>query len=309
MSDYFSILSNLGYKLQNNNCGYWRCQPLYRDSDSPSIAISSQDGHLVDFAHPENSGSFKKLIALTLGKPISKVDEYLKSKKYEESAVTKDEVDLSNTYASVFDIDQFGKILPIHDYWVNRGVPENIIKHFRGGIIKGKTRLWGRYILPIFARDGQTVNGFAARKLNDSMKGPKWICSGHKSEWAYPLFLTEKHIKQKKEIVILESFGDVCAAATIDVRATIAPIGISSFSKLASLCIEFDPDEIIIAFNNDLKSNAGNKAAERLQKCLLNFFNKNKVKIRLPQTHNDLGEMLQMGDRESLLKWYEYAKN
>lgn len=308
MSDYFSILTNLGYRLQNNVGGYWRCSPLYRDSDSNSIAISSKDGHLVDFAHPENSGSFKKLISLTLGLPIHKVGDYLKSKKYKELDNSKEEIDLSSTYPNIFQINEFGPLIPDHSYWIKRGIPQNIIQYLKGGIIRQKeSRLANRYVLPIFARDGQTINGFAGRALFDIKKGmgAKWKCLGAKKFWEYPLFLTEKYIKQEKEIICVESAGDFLALAKMGIKNVIAPIGISSFERISLLCLEFDPDKIIIAFNNDHQSNAGNKAAHNLQKCLSNFFNKEKIKIRLPQETNDLGDC----SEEQLKKYIQYAKN
>lgn len=314
MSQVREILSSLGYRLKDIGAGRFQTSAIFRGGDNESALLINPNGSFVDFPHPENNGSFKKLIALTLGKPYREVEKFLKNKQYEDNEIAADEVDLSNTYPTIYDSpDHFGKLEEDHSYWINRGVPEKLIKCFRGGVVRQKeSRMFNRYVLPIFARDGQTINGFAGRALWDidkeDKKSIKWKTIGKKSEWAYPLFLTEKYIKQKREIIILESLGDVLSCATADIKNTLAPIGIASFEKICSLCIEFDPQLIIIAFNNDWKNkSSGNKAAINLEKMLLNFFNKEKVRVRLPLDGvNDFGELQK--EPERVKEWYRWAQ-
>lgn len=305
MSEIKSILENLGYRLKDHGKA-WQANAAFRQGDNPQALLIDKDGSgFHDFVDPSNSGPFKKLIALTLGKSYKEAEKYLKNRKYEEVEIDDVEVDLSNTYPSVFDINYLGELVPDHSYWIRRGVPESLIKHFRGGVVKYPSKAAGRYVFPIFARNGSTINGFAGRKLKDSANGPKWLCLGRKSEWEYPLFLTEKHVRETETIVIAESIGDGLNLSKANVRNFVLPIGIASFQKLSLLCIEFNPKRIIIAFNNDLKSGAGNKAAAKLQKCLLNFFNKDRVKVCLPpEGYNDMGEIC---DSNIIKEWYENA--
>ena len=67
--------------------------------------------------------------------------------------------------------------------------------------------------------------------------------------------------------------------------------------------------EVIEDIYNDTKTNAGNKAALNLQKCLLNFFNKDKVKVCWPTKYNDFGDAIFNGDLEYIKEWYNDAKN
>jgi hypothetical protein len=63
-----------------------------------------------------------------------------------------------------------------------------------------------------------------------------------------------------------------------------------SVSQLNAL-IKIDPTKIIISLNNDAHNNsAGNLAAEKLERKLLKYFDKNQVAVHLP-TENDFGEM------------------
>lgn len=312
MSNVQNILESLGYRLQQQN-GSYRAAALYRNGDNPtSLLIDAKTGNFRDFPHPENSGSFKKLIALTLGKSYKEVDKYLKNKKYEELDNSKEEVDLSNTYPSVYPSrDFFGKLEEDNSYWVNRGIPEKLVKHIRGGVVKQReSRLFNRFVIPMYARDGQTILGFAGRALwlVEKGKGAKWKLLGAKRFWEWPLFLTEKYIRERNEIIVCESAGDFLSLSAAGLRQVVAPIGIASFEKLTSLCIEFDPKRIIIAFNNDQKSQAGNKAALNLQKCLLNFFNKDKIKVAWPTKYNDMGDAALNGDLDYIKEWYSEIK-
>lgn len=312
MSDIRNILESLGYRLKDNGKS-WHANAAFRNGDNYQALIIDKDGSgFHDFVSPENSGSFKKLIALTLGKSYKEVDRYLKNKKYEEVSNEREEVDLSNTYPSVYPSrDFFGKLEEDNSYWVNRGIPEKLVKHIRGGVVKQReSRLFNRFTIPMYARDGQTILGFAARALwpVEKGKGAKWKLLGAKKYWEWPLFLTEKYIREQNEIVICESAGDFLALSAAGIKFCVAPIGIASFEKLTSLCIEFDPKRIIIAFNNDQRTQAGNKAALNLQKCLLNFFNKDKIKVAWPTKYNDFGEAAQNKDLDYIKEWYSEIK-
>lgn len=312
MSNIRNILESLGYRLKDIGAGRYHTSAVFRGGDNQTAILINPNGSFVDFVDGSNSGSFKKLIALTLGKSYKEVDRYLKTKKYEEVNNEREEVDLSNTYPSVFPSrDFFGKLEEDNSYWVNRGIPEKLVKHIRGGVVKQReSRLFNRFVIPMYARDGQTILGFAARALwsVEKGKGAKWKLLGAKKYWEWPLFLTEKYIKEKKEIIICESAGDFLALSAAGLRQVVAPIGIASFEKLTSLCIEFDPERIIIAFNNDKKTQAGNKAALNLQKCLLNFFNKDKVKVAWPTKYGDFGEASESGDLDYIKEWYSEIK-
>jgi len=313
MSRVYDILTSLGYRLKDIGAGRFHTSAVFRNGDNNTAILVNPNGSFVDFVDGSNSGSFKKLIALTLNTSYKEAENYLKKQKYEENNSGDNvDVDLSGTYPSIYpSVDYYGKLEEDNSYWVKRGIPEKLVKHIRGGVIRQKeSRLCNRFVIPMFARDGKTILGFAARALwnVEKNKGAKWKLLGSKKYWEWPLFLTEKYIREKNEIVICESAGDFLGLSVAGIRQVIAPIGISSFEKLTSLCIEFDPKRIIIAFNNDARTKAGNKAALNLQKCLLNFFNSERVKVAWPEKYNDFGDAAKVGDIDYIKTWYSEIK-
>lgn len=305
MSDIYSILTSLGYQLHDFG-QFWRCKPLYRDSGSLSVSISKKNGAVTDFAHPENSGSFKKLLALTLGKDLKEVEKFLNIKQYKDiSSNSYIPQNLDYTYPSIYSNELLCKLHPNHDYWLNRGISLDTLKQFQGGIVEEKTKFQGRYTFPIFARDGEIINGFAGRatwEINDHTA--KWKICGRRSLFEYPLHLTQEHIRQKKEVLIVESIGDGLKLYDANIKNFIVVFGINAFRKITLLLVELDPEKIIIGLNND-QNKAGNKAAFALEKLLANFFHKDGIKNKPPQYTNDICDI---GDINKVKEYYEWAR-
>ena len=174
-----------------------------------------------------------------------------------------------------------------------RGIPSEIVEPFGGGVGEfGK--MARRYVFPIF-KDKNTIHGFSGRSLGSFE--PRWKHLGEKSKWIFPL-CAESYIIKKQQVILVEGIGCVLALNDIGVKNVWSLFGLNISSTMMGKLIVLDPKEIIIATNNE-KSQIGNNAAVKLQEKLLNFFNDNRIKIRLP-FKKDFLDM----DRESRKKWY-----
>ena len=65
-----------------------------------------------------------------------------------------------------------------------------------------------RYVFPIFDNKNNII-GLSGRKLEAKSNRPKWIHYGKKSKWIYPSFVNKNYIKDKEEVILVESIGDM----------------------------------------------------------------------------------------------------
>jgi DNA primase len=85
--------------------------------------------------------------------------------------------------------------------------------------------------------------------------------------------------------------GDMLSLWEAGVKNSMVIFGLDASVPQLNALIRLDPNKIIISLNNDEKNNsAGNLAAEKLERKLLKYFDRNQVSVKLP-TENDFGEM------------------
>ena len=280
------ILTEMGYSLRDYGKEY-RTTPLYRESDNPTVlSIKKETGRWVDFKH-SLSGSFEELIKLTLNlKSLEEAQNWLKTKNhYSSKATARPKLKTRRS----FDKSTLENLIEDHSYWEGRGIAEDIVKLFSGGIMpEGKMK--NRYVFPIF-NSTQTLLGFTGRYLYNNEKVPKWKHLGDKSQWIYPFQINFNIIKEQKKVILIESVGDMLSLWQAGVKNTMVIFGLDVSVAQLNALIKIDPDKMIISLNNDEhNNNAGNVAAEKLKRKLLKYFDKNQVAIHLP-TANDFGEM------------------
>ena len=295
-----NALENLGYKLSDKG-KEWRARPLYRDSDNDtSLSIKKEGGYWTDFAR-NVSGRLEDLIEKTLNKPKGFAETWLKNEGFVKTIKKENEIreEMPLHYEKFFDKSLLEKLYPDYAYWKRRGVSEETLIDFGGGVCRtGKMN--GRYVFPIFD-ENKNIRGFAGRSLYQNNE-VKWKLIGKRSEWRYPLFITKEEIENKKECYIVESIGDGLKLWDAGIKNFIITFGLNSLDHICYTLVSLDPSKIIISFNNDIvsgkTSGAGNSAARLFYKNLLTFFSKDQVSIKLP-TKNDLGEM----SKEEIVKW------
>lgn len=280
------ILTEMGYSLRDYGKEY-RTTPLYRESDNPTVlSIKKETGRWVDFKH-SLSGSFEELIKLTLNlKSLEEAQNWLKTKNhYSSKATARPKLKTRRS----FDKSTLENLIEDHSYWEGRGIAEDIVKLFSGGIMP-EGRMKNRYVFPIF-NSKQTLLGFTGRYLYNNEKVPKWKHLGDKSQWIYPFQINFNIIKEQKKVILIESVGDMLSLWQAGVKNTMVIFGLDVSVAQLNALIKIDPDKMIISLNNDEhNNNAGNVAAEKLKRKLLKYFDKNQVAIHLP-TANDFGEM------------------
>jgi len=211
---------------------------------------------------------------------------------------------VTTTQTTIFDKSLLIKLLRDDSYWVNRGISSHTLQPFQGGVASSG-KMFNRYVFPIFNCKDEIV-GFAGRDISRvSLEGrPKWKLIGDKKEWGFPLKVNAKDIKSSKEVIIVESIGDMLALRENGINNCIVSFGLNLSSKIIYSLIGYNPNKITIAFNDDsFKNAAGNLAAESVERRLLNYFDRNQIQIKLPFGAKDFGEM-HLKDSQLITNWY-----
>jgi len=288
---------------------YLRMKPIYRDSSSDTVlSVHKEKGYFIDFSK-QIKGSFEELIRLSLGlDSIKDAKEFLSKKP--DLLIEKNEEEFEPSRLKIFNQDSLKKMIKDHSYWVNRGISEGTLEEFKGGIVKvGKME--NRYVFPIFKfKKNYTdtikqligVSGRYLSPLDKDSKIPKWKHIGSKSFWVYPSFLNEKILEQSKEVVLVESIGDMLALWECGIKNCLVTFGLTIQTGLLSYLLENNFQRITIAFNND-ENKSGYEGARKAQAQLLHFFDEGKIKICLP-SKNDFGEMT----TEEIYNWEKQTK-
>lgn len=298
------ILQEIGYSLTDNGREF-RTRPLYRDSDNDNVLrIWKNSGQWVDFK--ENiSGSLEDLVKLTLKlKNIEEAKEWISSKgiNVNETEIVKHKVTVSQP--AFFDKSLLLKLRKDDSYWNNRGISAATLFPFQGGVASSG-KMFNRYVFPIFDSEDHLI-GFSGRDVSSlTLEGrPKWKHLGDKKEWVFPAKINYKDLKLKKEIILVESIGDMLALMENGIKNILVTFGLNLPNKLLYFLIGMNPDKVIIAFNNDGSENgAGNMAASSTLNKLSNYFDKNQILVKLPSTAKDFGEM-HLKEPKSILNWY-----
>jgi DNA primase len=300
-SNVKDILQTIGY-TPNEFGRSFRCKPLYRDSDNATVlCVDKSTGCWYDFKEGIG-GSLNQLVKLTLKlKSDQEAEDFLSEKKYIQAIEPQEEPLI--TLPKIFPQEQLKKLEPETSYWNKRGISNETLSIFKGGIALDG-RMCNRYVFPIPNSKGETV-GYSGRDLTNSDKRPKWKHIGHKKEWCYPLFFNKQFIADGKEAVMVESIGDMLALWEAGVKNSIVTFGLKINPKIISYLIKIDISKIIIALNNDNQKNfAGNKASNEMEEQLSNHFDRNQLCIALP-SKKDFGEM----EKEEIKTWKQNLKS
>lgn len=297
IEDIREILTQMGYTLQDNGREY-RARPIYRDSNNNTVlSINKATGQWIDFKE-QISGSFEDLVKITLNLKSKEEAKTWISDKCGITITKKQERPLIKGMKT-FPNEFLSKLIKDNTYWLNRGVSAATLENFDGGVsLSGK--MANRYVFPIFNSKSEIV-GLSGRDLttDKNSKRPKWKHLGDKSEWKYPLKANYDIINSTKEVILVESIGDMLSLWDAGVKNSIVTFGLDISIPTLNLLIKLDPNKIYLAFNNDAQNNfAGNNAAAKGYKKLSKYFSPQQIEIRLP-TKKDFGEM----SKEEIQQW------
>lgn len=296
----FDILLDLGYNPKRGN-DYFSCAANYRNGDNENaLAIYPKKNLVIDFVTGEKF-SIQHLIKKTLKlESDEQVQLWVKNKNfdfnYSSSTVDKKPLIKSN---KVFDNDILNDLEPNYEYWLNRGISEEIIKEFRGGLCLKDGKMKNRFVFPIF-NDKNNIIGLSGRDVTNKGK-IKWKHLGIKGLWIYPTFLNRELIKEKKEVILVESIGNCLSLWECGIKNVIVLFGTQMNLAILNLLIKFNINKIIIALDNDINQ-VGQNAAIKLQNRLKKYFDWYKIKIVLPPV-KDFNVLLQERGKQGILDW------
>ncbi len=290
-------LIELGYKL-NNHGHYYTTNGEYRGGSNPTALTIYPDKNLVIDWVTGKKFSLFQLVQVTL--KLSSLDQAREWLDEKEVVVNIEKPEPTLNEPKTFPTEWVENLKPDHSYWMNRGISEEVLKEFKGGICD-RPRMKNRYVFGIFNKKNQLI-GLQGRSLIGKM--PVYKILGEKRLFHYPLHLNLKDIKQKKEIILLESVGDLLSCFTAGIRHCLVLFGVSLSNEQLSTLIGLDLKKIIIATNRD--HGPGIIAAEKLQRRLMKFFDKRQIEIKLPNL-KDLNIELMNGGIDSIKDWYNNA--
>lgn len=285
--DLKEVLIELGYSNITDNGKEYRMRPIYRDSNNnTSLCVKKDTGRFFDFSAGV-TGKFEELVKISLNlSSIQEAEKHLQDKDFStKSLVCKPKI----KQPKKLDQSILSEIESDHTYWINRGISEETLKVFNGGVIKSG-RMKNRYVFPIFNSKDRLV-GLSGRSLDENPK-IKWKHWGTKDEWKYPAYFNVQHLENAESCYLVESVGDMLKLWDAGYKSSIVLFGLNLSTSVLNLLIKCNPKKILICTNNDSHKdvNSGSESASKIQKKLLKFFNKKRVEIKLPPK-NDFGEM------------------
>ena len=146
--DVKEALMDMGYSNITEDSKNYRMKPIYRDSSSNTVlSVRKDTGFFIDFSK-NISGSFAELVKLSLGFENEKDAKQWVNKKNirTENAI---EVKPKLKETRILPPETLNHIIPNHRYWIDRGISEETMTTFQGGIMEGG-RMKNRYTFPIF---------------------------------------------------------------------------------------------------------------------------------------------------------------
>ena len=171
-------------------------------------------------------------------------------------------------------------------YYVNRGYSEKVLDEFDVGACweKGKP-MYGRAVAPVYDEDNNMI-GCVGRVMHEDYNGHKWINSKNFNcgSYLYGYWLSAKHIRETKTVVIVEGQGDVWRLWEAGIKNVVGIFG-SSLSDAQCRTLETSGAlSIVILTDND---EAGLKAKKSIRQKCDRLFNI----IEPVFDKNDIGDM------------------
>lgn len=295
MNQIRQILEDAGYSLTELPKEF-RAKPLYRESNNnTSLRIDKFTGEWIDFS-ANLRGNLNELVKLTLGlKSMEDVNSWMKTRA---TSFVRPTLKPTIKQRKIFAIENLRALMPIHTYWIERGISMETLTTFKGGLV-ANGKMADRYVFPIYGPQDK-IYGFSGRTVKD--KTPKWKHIGNKTEWRYPFYFNRWLVFEKKALIIVESIGDMLALWDSDIKNTFVCFGLSLSGVQVKSLLKFNLDKIVISLNNDSDKpqNTGQIAAAKMSEMLYQFYDKEQI-IIAPPTKKDFGEMTKEENR----KWYE----
>lgn len=303
ITDLKDLLHSIGYDSLMDCGTYWRTNAVYRQGDNKTaLRINKSTGKFQDFVE-KKYGTIEDLIKLTLGIDDVKLKEFYQTHVVDINNLVEKQDKPKITMEKTWTEAELTNLLPHYKFYEDKGISKETLKFFRSGFAHSGS-MNQRYVFPIYSSDGK-IHGWSGRDMTGK-KEAKWKHIGKKAFWIYPAYipLYTKNVKgetevtypvlneiiKKKEVILVESIGDMLALWERGVRNVLCTFGLVVSAKLASFIMAHDVRRIVIALNNDVESeiNRGKVAAIDMFIDLLHYVDVSSLNICLPES-NDFG--------------------
>ncbi len=299
-----SILEKLGYKLTDFG-NHWRTNALYRGGkNSTALQVYKNSGVWVDYVENSKHLPLKSLVEATLQtNDESTIKEMLGGFDFDlpensaEKLNIKPKIDMEKIYPNSI----LEKLLPHYKFYNDRGVGDETLSFFKSGLAT-EGSMYQRFVFPIY-NSNLEIHGFSGRdmiKTANNKERPKWKHVGKKSKWVYPYYVQDSFgkfpiqdaILESKEVILVESIGDLIRLHDRGFKNVICVFGTSVSSYLSFHLMSLLPQRIVLSLNNDSdkEKNRGQIGALKSYLKLLSLFDKKKIIIHPPKSC-DFGEM------------------
>ena len=300
---YKETLQKLGYDLQD--CGsHWRTRAIYRNGKTnTSLIIYKDSGVWKDFGLDNQAKPFNALVKETLKTNDPKIlSTYLINNETVHTKPQQERIEMEKIYPESY----LDKLLPMKTFYEKRGISNKTQIKFKCGYAGGG-KMHRRMVFPIYDLDNQ-IHGFSGRSVVDYDNVPKWKHMGRKTNWIYTHHLSHNTIKEKQEVILVESIGDCMALYEAGFENVLMLAGLDISAKMISYLNTVDLNRIIVATNNDNSKqvNTGALASIKITAKLSTVFDLSLIRIN-PPVCNDFGEMLECdtGMLDNFKQWYE----
>ncbi len=297
-NNIIEALKEIGYNFKNGS-DYLSCSALYRAGDNETaLTIYPKKNLVIDWVTNQRF-TIKTLLARTLNlKTDQEINDWCQKRNV---SFTPSVIIPKLKQTNIMDKSILTYFLPIHDYFIGRGISIETLQKFKGGLVqKQDSRMKNRYCFPIFNSSGEIV-GVVGRSVIDQKIKVKNI--GKKDQFVFPAFLNSKIIKQKKEVILVEGIPDVLSLFECGIENVLCLFGTECSLAILNFLLKIDAQKIIISLNND---EPGQAAAEKLENKFLRYFDRKVVSIKYPPNGNkDFNQVLMTENGKQIIKdWY-----
>lgn len=188
------------------------------------------------------------------------------------------------TIETFYDESLLDKLVKKHDYFIGRGITEETLNYFRGGVALSVGKLKNRYVLPLYNEHGK-IHGFTGRyiyPIPEDSDIAKWKHIGSRNKFTWPYYFNWKSIIEAKYVILVESPGCVLKLWDCGIKNVLCIFGTVLNSALIKILISLGVTIIIATNNEPDNNNIGNKAAKAIKKNLEVYFDSDHVQIHLP---------------------------
>ena len=292
-NNLLALLTEFGFDPKPSGTNY-RVKAVFRNSNDYNIVIYP-DNIFQDFVEGIKgpvSSLLAKVVRLDKNQTI---DIWLKEKKIEIPTV---KIEIGPHLARKQTIDKkfLNQLIPDYSYYQSRGISEEILKQFQGGVCLSGT-LKNRFVFPIFDEREELI-GLCGRSILPEAK-KRWIILGSKKDFIYPIHLAKKHIETEKAVIITEGISDIITLFQVGIYNCLCLFGVDISLSLINFFLRQSPLTIFICLNSDY---AGQTASGKLKRRLLKYFDSDYVKIISPPGQaKDLNEFLTKENKQDRL--------